>query len=127
MQTSLPAAVATLQAAVAEVEQHSSSRSPSGVVRLQLQLPATFSALQWLITQSASERLHDAAPAAAPLRPLNSDGASSGPTSMAQPKTYFSPRQAPHPANDPEHNPTIAGAAPLRLLQCMLRMHVMNT
>eukprot|EP00892_Ulva_mutabilis_P000338 jgi/Ulvmu1/10304/UM060_0106.1 len=110
-QTCLADAVAALQLALTEVEHHSSSRGPSGAVRLHLQVPASFTALQWLLTQSASERVGRRSQPAQPS-PVSSNGSAGRQASQlaaAQAKTYFSPRQAPYPAHDLIHSPTVAG------------------
>lgn len=111
VQTSLVDAVAALQEALVAVELHSCSQGPSGAVRLHLQIPAAFSALHWLTTQAASERVTAASHAHADR---SGNGATNGPAGQgtaAQAKTYFSPRQAPHPAHDLVRSPTVAGVA----------------
>jgi hypothetical protein len=87
VQDALPKAVQRLQEELRKLEGHPARGATSAVVRLEAQIPGSFSALQWLMAQpqnrvnSGEQRQSDASPAAVSV--------------------YFSPRHSPYPAADP--------------------------
>jgi hypothetical protein len=91
-QDSEHAAVKLLAHEVAELRRSSLTAAPSGVVRLEVAVPSTCTALQWLAAQADDGHDHQLTSGLGP-----------------QPCVYFSPRVAPSPASDSITSDTCAG------------------
>lgn len=80
------------------------SAAPSGSIRLEVEFPATFTSLEWLLAHSPranpADTSHD-----------SSGAATAPPVATAQKclQVYFSPRHSPQPAADAVCSPTVAG------------------
>lgn len=102
MQDSIAAAVAALRSELQDLRQHPAGHAASAVLRIEAQVPATASALQWLMVQPQNRP--DASPQHAQAQPDGWQRHDAPPHSAdlapAAVCVYFSPRRSPYPAAD---------------------------
>lgn len=101
LQASFPEAVAALEAALDALQRHPVACAASGIMRIEAGVPATFTALDWLLAQPQN-------------RPADAT-ADEGAAVVEAASVYFSPRSSPYPAADSLDSPatpTVAGAPP---------------
>jgi hypothetical protein len=106
VQDNVAAAVTSLKDAVQSVYTTSNTDIASGVIRLEVPVPASFTALQWLLAQCDADDCGDEIQA------------------YTATSVYFSPRSAPYPATDMlGSKPSVAGA-PVGMASAMPDVHV---
>jgi hypothetical protein len=107
VQSTWQGALHSLASSIQQLQQNvCATAAPSGSIRLEVEFPATFTALEWLLAQSPARPLEPSTVHHTPECAAN--GAVLRAAQQAL-QVYFSPRHSPQPAADSVTSPTVGG------------------